>query len=223
MIFYLQFSPSFFLSSHVILSLGPMGDTYYALLSGTPDEIAERLDTFHLAWQTLDTSGPGAREMHGSAVHGDALYITGGRDGQGRILNDVWRLVPAAVSLHHADIERTRAEPRLSWEICPALKLTSGCCAHSSVLLSNDQLINFGGFQESSGISSTCSIISVQPLEGNAWITTVSDGAITERFGHCACPVLLSGVQGVLLFGGVNTQQDLSDLWLIYCPRSISL
>lgn len=200
-----------------------MGDTYYALLSGTPDEIAGMLDTFHLEWHRLNSTGPGAREMHGSAVHGDALYITGGRDGQGRILNDVWRLVLSAASLQHADIERTRAEPRLSWEICPALKLTSGCCAHSSALLPDGQLIIFGGFQEPNGISRTCSIISIKPFEGNAWRTAVFDGAITERFGHCACPVLLSGIQGMLLFGGVNTQQDLSDLWLIYYPRSIPL
>ncbi|KAJ1405522.1 hypothetical protein B484DRAFT_483367, partial [Ochromonadaceae sp. CCMP2298] len=66
---------------------GALGDTLYAQL---PDP-ASIDDKFFIKWEVLETgvlASPGSREMHGSCCFQGRLFISGGRDGDGNLLED---------------------------------------------------------------------------------------------------------------------------------------
>ena len=231
------------------------------------NDTIENTIEYYVTWQKLESFGasPGKREMHGYAVHNGRLYITGGRDEEGNILQDVWMLEPS---------EAESSSTPLRWVALTHMNFTSPRCAHGcsvvsggnltsndtpSSVLDYDYLCVYGGFQGSTDLSSDLSIYPIPrnhtvrntPEEGKpqSWESIALTRSIEARFGLSMCiapgwtwkltrnemkkdvfsqednqesnegSVTVTANQhddiGLLVFGGVNIDNDFSDLWLL--------
>ena len=110
---------------------------------------------------TTTPSHPGCREMHGTCSYNGRMYISGGRNGDGAILSDVWELsastMPSTVDIVHKEEtpeNMTSTVPVvLQWKQCKELELTSPRCAHGAAIVSTLSSSTVPVVQQSAGIS----------------------------------------------------------------------
>ena len=67
--------------------------------------------------------------------------------------------------------------------------------------------------EEGPAISSD--LLLLDKSSGSWKILEVGEQAPSARFGHCSCTLPLLAMEGVLIFGGVDVDNDLGDLWLL--------
>ena len=104
---------------------------------------------------------PGCREMHGTCSYNGRMYISGGRNGDGAILSDVWELsastMPSTAEIAHKEEtpeNLTSTVPVvLQWKRCKELELTSPRCAHGAAIVSTLSSTTVPVVQQSAGIS----------------------------------------------------------------------
>ena len=194
---------------------GPLGETFYSKIPRNWEDIVKNgIDSFYVEWQILSletpSPSPGPREMHGSAVVDNSLYIMGGRGEDGNMLNDIWGLSFNSIN----DINEHNI---FSWKRINCDDLHA-CCAHSLVAFGYS-LFSFGGFDETVGISQQLCKIDLSNQTNSNIPMQSSPDPIPARFGHCACLVKLQLIDinrhAMVLFGGVNLEADLADMWLI--------
>jgi len=210
--------------------LGPLGDTYYAVL---PKEGISDSTDFFVTWKLLtpsvSTPCPPCREMFSASVvplnassSRTGLLIAGGRNAE-TVLADTWILEP-----HNGD-DIGCDECPLNWRKLSSMALPHPRCAHSaSVVSAPPVLVLYGGFT-GQGISED---VIISPLDfdddstQHMWKLVQPSSTIGGRFAHCMCPApqwLLgsaagSGIEctnGVLIFGGIDATQDYNDMWLL--------
>lgn len=110
---------------------------------------------------TTARTHPGCREMHGTCSYNGRMYISGGRNGDGAILSDVWELsastMPSTVDIVHKEEtseNMTSTVPVvLQWKRCKELELTSPRCAHGAAIVSTLSSTTGPVVQQSAGIS----------------------------------------------------------------------
>ena len=110
---------------------------------------------------TTTPTHPGCREMHGTCSYNGRMYISGGRNGDGAILSDVWELsastMPSTVDIAHKEETRenmTSTVPVvLQWKRFKELELTSPRCAHGAAIVSTLSSTTVPVVQQSAGIS----------------------------------------------------------------------
>jgi hypothetical protein len=162
-------------------SLGPLKDTYYALL---PPAAEIDQTQFYVRWNELQASDsggrcPSAREMHSSCVIGDGkMIVTGGRGEDGIPLDEVWCLSagcvapvagaegglsgsskpesePQSDASNATSTDTTFKNISLEWSRLVDLALPSGMCAHGCVAtgVGKSTVCVFGGFTSTGGIT----------------------------------------------------------------------
>jgi len=181
-------------NSHSAVVHESRGQTHMILFGGAstsaPLNDLHRLDLSDVAvpaWDRMSVDGPApeAREMHSATVVQGNMVIAGGRAESGAILSDVWTL----------------SLDELSWSRC-RVDIKPPRCAHASAAIGSSILL-FGGIDGQS-LPSSLSLLDVQ---GGCTVVS-SKPAFRGRFG-----VASSGLNdGLLVFGGVDMEQDYSDL-----------
>jgi hypothetical protein len=196
--------------------------------------------SMYLHWHAFNSSSPipCAREMHSTSVHDNTLIITGGRDGTGTLLQDVWILCLQEVIPDHNSNSQDNFLAVLTWEES-AVKLPEARCAHAAAFCEHHVYL-YGGFTLT-GIASDMLELDIYKLD-STWKTCSFDvNLIPTRFGHTMCtlskqalasfqahevygnllPMMFRAgkidemVGGMLLFGGVDAEQDFGDIWMI--------
>jgi hypothetical protein len=96
-------------------------------------------------------------------------------------------------------------------------------CAHSAAIVKKgvekSYLTVFGGFQggdQGPEVSKDLNILSLSTdmCAPMSWVKISTEG-ISGRFGHCSSTIKLSSCDAMLVFGGVNLDEDLCDLWIV--------
>lgn len=200
-------------SSYIVIfggassEVGPLGDTIYAKL---PAVESVAMNDIYVEWKKVDGISPVAREMHSTSSFRDAMYIIGGRDEDGTMLSDVWRL--------------TIESDALKWNKLSQLSLQQGRCSHTSTIICFNNapyLCMFGGFTALGSIDDK--ILSV-PLttETDSWTEYPIASRIERRFGHSMCSLVKYPVDeagpyptSILIYGGVNADSDFNDINII--------
>jgi hypothetical protein len=157
--------------------LGPLNDTYFAVLPSDPNSIGifqyavhycrgdatfVSDESFFVKWQPISlAAAPSPREMHAGFVIGSDLYISGGRNEDG-ILTDTWQLQASTEPLEGgANIsdsdneERTIASVR--WVPKPELELPIGLCSQTAAVVTTGStavITMFGGLRADGALSS---------------------------------------------------------------------
>ncbi|OWZ09123.1 RNA polymerase Ispecific transcription initiation factor rrn3 [Phytophthora megakarya] len=151
-----------------------------------------------LRWEKLCTGGeiPEARELHCAVLQSNnTICFAGGRNADGKVCTDMallnfitweWQLVPIC-----------------EWNRC---SLVAGVV--------EDELVSFGGW-DGGRICGDCCRYSD---DEESWLV-VTKPDVPARFGHCgtviSTQVQKSEREGLLIFGGMNEENDLNDLVLI--------
>tara|TARA_A100001015_G_C14992278_1_gene714525 strand:+ start:522 stop:1379 length:858 start_codon:yes stop_codon:yes gene_type:complete len=211
---------------------GVFKDAFYARLPDTDDEIVSDMKSFHVEWRKLnDDAGnmiyeserPGNREMHGTCVvGGKQLFLIGGRNEQGIMFHDAWKLTK------ESSIDSSATNNLFIWGRVDFLELPFKCCAHTlNATLGTDgmeHLCLFGGFQERDGnvgISNELFSCPILP-SSSGWQQVLcedSESLPSRRFGHCSTELCASDDNSkpaaIVIFGGVKEDEDLSDVWII--------
>lgn len=197
---------------------GIMNDTIFATLP-PPESI--NLESIFVEWKKLHLDNhPGKREMFSKCCYKNDLYIIGGRNMQGLILNDVWKLCCDSDSL--------------TWVLLSNLKLPIGQCAHGCAIIDVDlnstKLCIFGGFTDDGQISHELIHIDINSCTVATWDKANLMSDISPRFGLCMTSISskldfsqsspvnrnLSNV-GFAIFAGISAEKDFSELYLLSC------
>lgn len=209
--------------------LGTLGDTYYAALPIDPCLIDT--EDFFLTWHRLsyteednDMKHPNQREMHSSCNanidgYGNGMVICGGRDIDEGLYADCWIL---RLLLLHSDVppkdnNEKECLTKLQWTKLSHLELSTVLCSHSLVAIPSSEgplstLCIYGGITHE-GLSNHLYTADTRRVEGG-WIQ--SETSFPARFGQACClaPKRFA-MRGMLVFGGVNAEQDFGDLRLL--------
>ena len=104
------------------------------------------------------------------------------------------------------------------------MQLLEPLCSHVAASTADGYMVLYGGF---TGAGIADSLHYVKTETGGPWLRgpASSLGSLEPRFGACLCsrPVLTDegssesrgGDGGVVLFGGVNAENDFSDVWYL--------
>ncbi|TMW58232.1 hypothetical protein Poli38472_011820 [Pythium oligandrum] len=153
---------------------------------------------------------PEARELHIATFLTDKqVCFSGGRNRDGSICTDMALL----------DIESWR------WQLVPICEWNR--CSHAAGLV-DGTLVSFGGWNGGAITDDTWEYADNEESWLSAQITSPSkdekdperdETQIPERFGHCGCTIQPNkdSPTGLLVFGGMNGEQDLNDLVWITC------
>lgn len=157
-------------------------------------------------WRAAPLGGgdaPTAREMHAACATGGespAMFMVGGRQGDGTICSDLWRLqaAPGAEEWawhHHADHDEA-------------------ICACALEALVDGRLLLFGGWDGCMSISSTAS--TYNSIDDTWCIELGCEPSPPSRFAHASA--LAADGRSIYVFGGINVDQDQDDLLLLTPP-----
>jgi hypothetical protein len=134
---------------------GTLNDTVFALLPKDPSTIVP--NSFFVEWQILESSDyPPSREMHSFARSPDRsmMIITGGRNEENPLLNDVWCLSVTSTSEgtnHHtssfpsssfSSSLSVSSPVLLKWQKVQGGSLPCGLCSHSSSVVMRRRATN---------------------------------------------------------------------------------
>ena len=146
--------------------------------------------------EPMSCNVPISREMHSASVHDSIMYIIGGRDVNGNVLDDIWKY----------------DEKRREWtKVNEAM--TSGRCCHTSIALDKKMFVH-GGCDDSNNIPGDITMIDLKTHSIQACAVTFADKTLSRsfaRFGHACC--LLGN--SVVIFGGVTVSADLNDIFVL--------
>eukprot|EP01041_Mallomonas_annulata_P006359 gene6359-12859_t len=85
---------------------------------------------------------PGKREMHSTCIHNGCVFIAGGRDDNGAILSDVWKLGPrdacstdTTTAPTISTTTATTGSCPIEWTRVPQLELNPPRCAHGATII----------------------------------------------------------------------------------------
>jgi hypothetical protein len=149
--------------------------------------------------QGYSNETPGSREMHSTCSYNGSMVITGGRNGEGTILSDVWTLIIRQndiIEKEELDIEKQSEKEEnndnintlfpLQWIKRNDWTLSSSRCAHGAAIVGN-KLCVYGGFtgEGIAGDLSTKSIADIPSVSN--WIGETSKENTGPRFGFAIC------------------------------------
>lgn len=142
-------------------------------------------------------AAPEARELHiATFLSSNTICFSGGRNRDGNVCTDMMLL----------DVETWK------WTIIPICEWNR--CSHVAGMI-DGALLSYGGWDGGSIRNDAW----VYNDEEESWLPVVwteKSQKPIARFGHCSCVVILpTQKKGLLVFGGMNAEEDLNDLVLI--------
>lgn len=194
--------------------------------------------------EALPDENPGCREMQGCCTTGSYLFISGGRNDRGELLQDIWKLSLEASS---TSSENENGSPILIWKRAGSL-FQFPCCSYGMVFLPHNrdssreessveqkaptlvhEWLIFGGFMGfisgdlysmplDVNYEAISEVESVFMNSSPSWQkVAMSIPSPPARFGHAMCAYPSHSESSFVIFGGVAADEDYGDMWI--CSR----